>query len=89
MKHGMSKLSRTLFRKACALALTSLAAALLANAPHAQTKKPISRQGLVNAVKINGLSTAELVGEIRTRGVAFQMTPEVEAEARRSRRARS
>lgn len=80
MNPGMSKLSRNLFRKACALALTSLAAALLSNAPHAQTKKPISRQGLVNAVKINGLSTTELVGEIRTRGVAFEMTSDAEQE---------
>ncbi len=30
MKPGMSKLSRTLFRKACALALTSLETGLLA-----------------------------------------------------------
>ena len=83
MKPGMSKLSLTLFRKACAFALASLAAALLAGAPHAQTtKKPISRQGLVNAVKINGLSTAELVGQIQSRGVAFEMTADAEQELR-------
>jgi hypothetical protein len=80
MKPGMSKLSRTLFRKACAFALASLAAALLSTAPHAQAKKPISRQGLVNAVKINGLSTAELIGQIRSRGVAFEMTSDAEQE---------
>jgi tetratricopeptide (TPR) repeat protein len=80
MKPGMSKVRRTLFTRACALALASLAAvALLVNA-HAQAKKPISRQGLVNAVKINGLSTAELVGEINSRGVAFEMTADVEQE---------
>jgi tetratricopeptide (TPR) repeat protein len=82
MKPGMSKLSRTLFRKACAFALASLAAALLSIAPHAQAKKPISRQGLVNAVKINGLSTAELVGQIRSRGVGFEMTSDAEQELR-------
>ena len=83
MKPGMSKLSRTLFKKACALALASAAAALLALSPSAQTtKKPISRTGLVNAVKINGLSTNELVGEIRTRGVAFEMTADAEQELR-------
>src|SRR4051812_44906470 len=83
MKPGMSKLSRTLFRKACALALASAAAALLALSPSAQTtKKPISRQGLVNAVKINGLSTTELIGEIRTRGVTFEMTADAEQELR-------
>jgi hypothetical protein len=83
MKPDMSKLSRTLFRKACALLLASAAVALLAAAPHAQTtKKPISRQGLVNAVKINGLSTTELVGEIQMRGVAFEMTADAEQELR-------
>src|SRR6201986_74954 len=82
MKPGMSKLSRTLFRKVCAPALASALVVLLAVAPHAQVKTPISRQGLVNAVKINGLSTAELVGEIRTRGVAFEMTPDAEQELR-------
>jgi hypothetical protein len=82
MKPDMSKLSRTLFRKACAFALASLATALLSTAPHAQAKKPISRQGLVNAVKINGLSTAELIGQIRSRGVAFQMTDDAEQELR-------
>lgn len=80
MKPDMSKLSRTLFRKACAFALASLAAALLSTAPYAQAKKPISRQGLVNAVKINGLSTAELVGQIQSRGVAFEMTSDAEQE---------
>ena len=82
MKPDMSKLSRTLFRKACALMLASATVVLLAAAPHAQTKKPISRQGLVNAVKINGLSTTELVGEIQTRGVAFEMTADAEQELR-------
>ena len=82
MKPGMSKVRRTLFTKACALALASLAAVALLVSAHAQTKKPISRQGLVNAVKINGLSTAELVGEIRTRGVAFEMTADAEQELR-------
>lgn len=82
MKPGMSKVRRTLFTKACALALASLAAAALLVSAHAQAKKPISRQGLVNAVKINGLSTAELVGEIQKRGVAFEMTADAEQELR-------
>src|SRR5215212_2584293 len=80
MKPGTSKVRRTLFTKACALALATLAAFALLNGARAQTKKPISRQGLVNAVKINGLSTAELVGEINSRGVAFEMTADVEQE---------
>ena len=82
MKPGALKVRRTLFAKARALLLASLAAVALVASAHAQTKKPISRQGLVNAVKINGLSTAELVGEIRTRGVAFEMTADAEQELR-------
>ena len=82
MKPGTSKVRRTLFTKACALTLAALASAALITGARAQTKKPISRQGLVNAVKINGLSTAELVGEIRTRGVAFEMTADAEQELR-------
>jgi hypothetical protein len=48
----------------------------------AQVKRPITRDGLIRAVRINGLSTAELVQQIQARGVAFQMTPDAEAELR-------
>ena len=69
-----------------ALTFALLAAALLASllAPaasaFAQAKKPISKDGLLKAVRINGLSTAELVQQIQQRGVAFQMTPADEQE---------
>src|SRR5919202_2179255 len=70
--------------RAFALALAAaLAAALFASAASTQTaKKPISRKGLVDAVKINGLSTAELVQQIQARGVAFEMTADAESELR-------
>ena len=45
-------------------------------------KPPIKRTGLVNALKINGLTTAELVEQIVLRGVDFQLTPDAEAELR-------
>ncbi|HLM54596.1 MAG TPA: hypothetical protein VK422_00610 [Pyrinomonadaceae bacterium] len=63
-----------------ALAAAALLAALAPGAL-AQTK-PISREGLVKAVRINGLSTAELVQQIHMRGVAFEMTADAEAELR-------
>ena len=66
-----------------ALALAALIVLACPAAASAQAKKPISKDGLVKAVRINGLSTAELVGEIQTRGVAFEMTPDAEAELRR------
>src|SRR2546423_2215247 len=63
--------------------LAAAAALLLSTAAAgAQAAKPISREGLVKAVKINGLSTAELIQQIQTRGVSFQMTPDAEAELR-------
>ncbi|HEX8558852.1 MAG TPA: hypothetical protein VF668_12140 [Pyrinomonadaceae bacterium] len=57
-------------------ALAAACAALLfAGAASTQTaKKPITKQGLVNAVKINGLTTRELVQQIERRGVDFEMT---------------
>jgi hypothetical protein len=45
-----------------------------------QTKKPISKQGLMNAVKINGLSTRELVAQIERRGVDFEMSASDESD---------
>lgn len=61
-----------------------LAAALLLcpAASPAQAKRPITREGLVKAVRINGLSTAELIQQVQTRGVSFKMTPDAEAELR-------
>ena len=56
------------------------AALVLAGAASTQTKKPISKQGLVNAVKINGLSTSELVAQIQRRGVDFEMSASDESD---------
>jgi hypothetical protein len=61
--------------------VATLSALLLASAAQTQTaKKPISKDGLVKAVKINGLPTSELVEQIHARGVGFQMTSEIEQE---------
>jgi hypothetical protein len=71
-------------RTLAALALAALTLLACATAASAQAKKPISKDGLVKAVRINGLSTAELIQEIRTRGVAFQMTADAESEMRQA-----
>jgi hypothetical protein len=61
---------------ACAALLFSAVAAT-------QTaKKPITKQGLLNAVKINGLTTQELVQQIERRGVDFEMTASDESDLR-------
>jgi hypothetical protein len=66
------------------VALFVVGAALLfsATAEMQGAKKPISKQGLVNAVKINGLSTQELVLQIQRRGVDFEMTDADESDLR-------
>ncbi|HEX8558853.1 MAG TPA: hypothetical protein VF668_12145 [Pyrinomonadaceae bacterium] len=70
-------------RAGLGFALLAVAALALFPAPaRAQAKRPITREGLVKAVRINGLSTAELVQQVQARGVSFQMTPDAEAELR-------
>ncbi len=65
-----------------AFALLAAALLLFPAAASAQAKKPITREGLVKAVRINGLSTTELVQQVQSRGVSFRMTPDAEAELR-------
>jgi hypothetical protein len=77
MSPDHTKLRRRL--AALAFAIVALAAPEVLRA---QTKKPITRDGLVKAVRINGLSTAELVQQVEQRGVSFQMTPDAEQELR-------
>jgi hypothetical protein len=48
----------------------------------AQAPKPITKQGLIDALRIGGLTLQELIQFVRDRGVDFQVTPEVEAELR-------
>jgi len=63
------------------VALACACAALAsASAASSQAKKPISKQGLMNAVKINGLTTQELVQQIERRGVDFEMTAADESD---------
>ena len=77
----MSTQSSPKLRKVFVVTLAALAALAFSTAAHMQTaKKPISRQGLVNAVKINGLTTQELVAQIERRGVDFEMTADAESE---------
>jgi hypothetical protein len=66
------------------VALAAICAALLFSAPASMqgAKKPITKQGLMNAVKINGLTTQELVQQIERRGVDFEMTASDESDLR-------
>jgi hypothetical protein len=64
--------------------LISALAAFLSYGSAAQTsvKKPITKKGLLEAIRLNGLSTEELVDRINQRGVNFQMTGQDEGEFR-------
>jgi hypothetical protein len=43
-------------------------------------KKAISQKGLLDALRLKGLSTPELVLHVSVRGVGFELTPEIEGE---------
>ena len=64
--------------------LTFLAAGFLlqAQTAPAPSPKPISQDGLTEALRIGGLSTEELVEIVNNRGVAFQLTDQVESSLR-------
>jgi hypothetical protein len=53
-------------------------------ATQAQVKKPISETGLVEALRIGGLTVSELVREVQQRGVNFKLTGEIEMKLRRA-----
>ncbi len=67
--------------RAAVLAFVTCVTLLIAGNISAQTKKPISKQGLVNAVKISTLSTS-LVEDIKSRGVSFKMTDAIASQLR-------
>src|SRR5262245_8892192 len=45
-----------------------------------QTRTPYDKDRLLKVVKLNALSTQEVVKAVQDRGVDFQLTPSVEAE---------
>ena len=48
----------------------------------AQQPRPVSREGLLEAIKIGGLTQKELANILVDRGVRFRLTPEIEQELR-------
>jgi len=50
----------------------------------AQGPKPVGKQGILDALKIGGLTQAELVQFVKQRGVDFRPTPAEEADLRRA-----
>ncbi|HVQ38497.1 MAG TPA: PDZ domain-containing protein [Pyrinomonadaceae bacterium] len=56
--------------------------ALAHSSAQAQANVPYDKDRLLKVVRLNALSTKEIVQAIQRRGVSFQMTPAVEAEFR-------
>ncbi|MBI3653600.1 MAG: tetratricopeptide repeat protein [Acidobacteria bacterium] len=69
-------------RAAFPIVLTTLLLALLmTGAAHMQSaKNPYDKERLLKVVRLNALSTQEIVQAIQQRGVDFQMTADIEAE---------
>jgi hypothetical protein len=66
------------------IVLCLLSIVLALTAMQAPALKPISKRGLLDALKIGGLTTAELVRKVKERGVNFAITPDVEDELRKA-----
>ena len=68
-----------LFGAAAAFAIVVL---MIHSPAHSQGNVPYDKDRILKVVKLNALSTKEIVQAIQRRGVSFQMTPDVEAEFR-------
>jgi hypothetical protein len=77
---GQKKASTRLITVAAA----SLLAFLTASVALAQAKPPYDKERLLQVVKLNAISTQEVIQNIEQRGVAFQTTPAVEGEFRQA-----
>lgn len=72
------------FRRVGMVLMSLLTAGVLlrAQSAPAPNTKPITQEGLTAALHIGGLTSDELAGIIKQRGVAFQLTDQVESELR-------
>ena len=77
MKTIRPKFSLNSLRLAVCLALFAAvcASAFAQSAP--SSTKPITLKGLKDAIKIGGLKDSELIGQIKSRGVDFVLTPQI------------
>ncbi len=64
--------------------VAGLVSLLLFSGVVAQTRKPITKNGLLEAIRIGGLTTSELMREVQQRGVDFVLTDDIVGELRRA-----
>jgi TonB family protein len=77
MKTIKPKFAKNFLLAAACLALFALAGACAFAQSTQSSKKPISLIGLEDAIKEGGLMNAELIEQIKSRGVDFVLTPEI------------
>ncbi|HKY04608.1 MAG TPA: hypothetical protein VJQ56_06945 [Blastocatellia bacterium] len=70
----------TAFRSIIFLAAAMLVAAVSIDRAYTQSKAPYDKERLLKVVRLNALSTQEVVQAIEQRGVDFRMTPAIESE---------
>jgi S1-C subfamily serine protease len=76
--------SKRLLRALTSGALPLAALLALSVCAAAQIRTPVTEAGLLRALRGRVLTTAQIVREIQTSGVDFQLTPQVEAELRQA-----
>ena len=83
---GQNKVSTrwTLARLTTVSGASLLLTLLTASVALAQAKPPYDKERLLQVVKLNAISTQEVIQNIEQRGVAFQTTPAVEGEFRQA-----
>lgn len=79
--HRKARLARAITFAATAMLFVSLG---LVTAEMQARKNPYDKERLLKVVRLNALSTQEVVEAIQQRGVDFQMTPSVESEFRQA-----
>jgi hypothetical protein len=82
MSEGRVTAMRTRILGTALIVLFVVLASGKAQTPPESEAKPISQPGLTKALQIGGVPTAELIQIIEKRGVAFQLTDEIERDLR-------
>ena len=83
---GQNKVSTrwTLARLTTVSGASLLLMLLTASVALAQAKPPYDKERLLQVVKLNAISTQEVIQNVEQRGVAFQTTPAIEGEFRQA-----
>ena len=73
-----------IFRKTSTILALLLAWFSLGFTAQAQNSRPITKKGLLEALRLKGLSDQELIQHIQKRGVDFELTPEDQSQLKQA-----